>query len=65
MIYSPAFEALPAEAKAAIYQRMWRILSGAEHDPKYARLTTQDRAAVVRILRETKTDLPKYWAASR
>lgn len=65
MIYSPAFEALPAEAKAAIYQRMWRILSGAEHDPKYARLTTQDRAAVARILRETKTDLPEYWAASR
>ncbi len=27
MIYSPAFDALPVEARDAIYQRLWQILS--------------------------------------
>ncbi len=54
MIYSEAFGGLPAELKAAVYQRMWTILSGAENKgAKYARLTHADREAVVEILRET------------
>jgi hypothetical protein len=58
MIYSEAFEALPALAKDAIYSRMWEVLSGKETRPRYARLTKADRDAVVQILRETKKDLP-------
>jgi hypothetical protein len=54
MIYSAAFEGLPAVAKDAVYQRMWRILSGAEKDPRYARLSLADRNAALEILRETK-----------
>jgi hypothetical protein len=54
MIYSEAFDALPPEAKKAVYDRVWQILSGREHNPKYARLTLADRQAVVEILRETK-----------
>ena len=61
MIYSASFEALPAQAKDAIYQRMWRILSGADHNPKYARLTTADRRAIMEILCDTKKDLPAYF----
>lgn len=61
MIYSAAFGGLPAEAKAAIYKRMWQILSGQEHGGKYARLSRTDRQAVVEILRETKADLPAYF----
>lgn len=38
MIYSDAFEALPAEAKEAIYKRMLRVLSGSEKGKRYARL---------------------------
>jgi hypothetical protein len=34
MIYSPAFDALPPEAKDAIYRRMWQILSGQEKASK-------------------------------
>ncbi len=34
MIYSDAFEGLPAEAKAAIYRRMWLILSGEMKDAR-------------------------------
>jgi hypothetical protein len=61
MIYAPAFDNLPAEAKAAIYQRMWEILSGKDTDTRYARLTPADRQAIVEILRETKPGLPAYF----
>jgi hypothetical protein len=61
MIYSDAFDALPPPARDAIYQRMWRVLSGQEAAPKYARLAAADRRAIVEILRETKTDLPAYF----
>ena len=62
MIYAPAFDSLPPEAKAAIYQRMWEILSGRETDTRYARLTPADRQAIVEILRETKPGLPAYFS---
>ncbi len=58
MIYSPAFDALPAPAKDAIYHRMWEILSGKQKDIRYARLTRADREAIVAILRDTKQDFP-------
>ncbi len=64
MIYSDAFDALPAEAKQAIYRRMWRILSGEEKAAKYARLSLADRRAIVEILRDTKPDLPEYFQAA-
>jgi len=63
MIYTEAFDSLPAEARTAIYRRMWQILSGAEKAGKYARLTLADRQAVVEILRETKKGLPEYFQA--
>jgi hypothetical protein len=58
MIYSEAFEQLPAPAKRAIYARMWDVLSGAVPAPKYARLSAADRDRVIEILRDTKSDLP-------
>jgi len=58
MIYSDAFAGLSAEAKDAIYRRMWRILSGEENRP---RLAADDRRAIVEILRDTKHDLPDYF----
>ena len=61
MIYTDAFDSLPQPARAAIYQRMWQILSGQEKDPKYARLSPADRKAIAEILRETKNGLPEYW----
>ena len=61
MIYSGVFDALPSEAKDAVYQRMWLILSGAMTDTKYARLSPADRQAVLEILRETKEGLPSYF----
>jgi len=57
MIYSAAFDGLPAEAKDAIYRRMWRVLSGDQS----SRLLEEDRRDIVEILRETKKDLPPYF----
>ena len=61
MIYTPAFDSLPAEARTAIYQRMWQVLSGEEKGAKYARLPLTDRQAIVEILRATKPGLPAYF----
>jgi hypothetical protein len=61
LIYSPVFDALPAQPREAIYQRMWQILSGHEQSERYARLSESDRLAVVQILGETKKGLPDYF----
>jgi hypothetical protein len=61
MIYTPAFDNLPAAAKNAVYTRLWEVLSGRETQPRYRGLTPQDRQAIVSILRETKRDLPDYF----
>lgn len=65
MIYSQAFDSMPAQAKAAIYQRMWDVLSGKAKDRRYARLSPADREAIIEILRATKPDLPSYFQPSR
>ena len=61
LIYSGAFDGLPAVAREAIYRRMYVVLSGQDQAPRYARLTTTDRRAIMDILRETKTGLPGYF----
>ena len=58
MIYSEQFDQLPTEARAAIYQRLLAVLSGAERNVKYQHLSRDDRKAIIEILRETKKDLP-------
>jgi hypothetical protein len=62
MIYSEAFDGLPAEAREAIYKRMRQVLSGEEQGARYARLSAADRRAIVEILRETRSGLPEYFA---
>jgi len=57
-IDSDAFDGLPPAALAAIYRRMWQILSGEDTSPRYGRLTPSDREAIAEILRETKRSLP-------
>ena len=61
MIYAEAFDGLHAEAKAAIYARMWEVLSGGDRSPRYARLSRSDRQAIVEILRDTRKGLPDYF----
>jgi hypothetical protein len=61
MIYSDAFDGLPAAARDAVYRRMYAVLAGAEQTPRYSRLSPSDRLAIIDILRETKRDLPAYF----
>jgi len=61
MIYSTAFDALPAGARDAIYQRLWSILSGGVEDSRYASLSRSDREAIIEILFATKSGLPNYF----
>ena len=61
MIYSDAFDALPPQARDAIYRRMWRVLAGKAAAPKYARLTAGVRRAIAEILIDTKKELPAYF----
>ncbi len=63
MIYSEAFDAMPPLAKSAVYRRLWRVLSGAEHGEPYSHLSAADRTAILEILRATKKDLPDYFKA--
>jgi hypothetical protein len=53
MIYSPAFDALPVTARRAVYQRMLAVLAARD---------AGDRRAIVEILRDTKSDLPDWFA---
>jgi hypothetical protein len=64
MIYTEAFDALPADTKEAIYRRMSRILSGREPDPRYVRLSVADRQAIIGILRDTKKGLPAWFGGA-
>jgi hypothetical protein len=61
MIYSAAFDALPIQARDAIFRRLWDVLSQRETGPKYARLPFADRRAIIEILRDTKPNLPDYF----
>jgi len=65
MIYTEAFDALPAQVKDAVYRRMWRVLSGEVTGDKYTSLSLASRRTVVEILRDTKKDLPAYFQRAR
>jgi len=59
MIYSEAFDALPAPVKAAVYDRMVEILSAAGGSRSdYRTVKPEERLAILEILRETKPDFP-------
>jgi hypothetical protein len=60
MVYSEAFDGLSPAVKEAVYRRMLDILSGSDARTKYARLTADDRRAVLEILRDTKPDFPVH-----
>jgi hypothetical protein len=59
LIYSDAFDALPADVKTATYARLREVLSGADHDSRYAFLTAADRQAILEILTDTKPDFAR------
>ena len=61
LIYSPAFDGLPASVKERTYRRLWDVLTGKETGKDYAHLSPADRQAIKEILIDTKPGLPEYW----
>jgi hypothetical protein len=61
LIYSEAFDALPAQLKENIYQRLWNILNGKDSDPEFQKIPAETRRAILEILVDTKKNLPAYW----
>jgi hypothetical protein len=61
LIYSPSFDAISPPIKTVILQKLHDILTGKNDDPQFAKLTPEDRKAVLEILLETKKTLPDYW----
>ena len=61
IIHSESFDAMTPEIRDVILQKLHDILTGRNDDPQFARLTADDRKAVLEILLETKPKLPAYW----
>jgi hypothetical protein len=63
MVYSEAFDNLPGEVQEKVYRRVHDILTGKDQDPKFKRLSSEDRRAILEIVRDTKSGLAPYWGA--
>lgn len=61
LIYSEAFDSLPAQVKEKVYARMFDVLSGKDTSETYEYLSSETRRAILEILAATKPDLPEYW----
>lgn len=65
LIYSQAFDDLPEPAKGYVYHRLLEVLTGREQSPDFAKLTGEDRKAILDILLATKPGLPDEWKKFR
>jgi hypothetical protein len=61
LIYSPAFDNLPAPVKDRLYRRLFEILSAADPPEPFDKLARAERATIFEILRDTKENLPESW----
>ena len=61
MIYSRAFDGIPDHVRARLYQRLHAVLTGTDRSGEFTHLSSDDRQAVLDIVRDTKPDLPDYW----
>jgi hypothetical protein len=64
MIYSEAFAGMPQAARERIYRRLFDVLTEREKSARYSKLLSNDRRAILEIIRDTKKGLPDYWKAS-
>jgi hypothetical protein len=61
MIYSEAFDRLPALARRHVYRRLWQALTGEDASADFQKIPAETRQAIREILNATKKDLPLYW----
>jgi hypothetical protein len=65
LIYSEAFDKMPADVRDYVLKRLFGLLTGTDTDKAFDHLTAGDRKAILEILRETKPNLPQYWKAGK
>jgi uncharacterized protein (TIGR03067 family) len=61
MIYSKAFDGLPADAREKVYRRLYGVLTGAIKGGGYVELDAQRRREILEIVAATKPGLPEYF----
>lgn len=61
LIYTESFDAMPGTVRDTVLRQLFEILNGDNQSPNYAHVSTEDRRAILEILRETKPNLPDYW----
>jgi hypothetical protein len=64
MVYSEAFDGLPARLLERVYRRLYDVLAGNDSRDRFAGLSADDRRTTLDIIRETKANLPDYWQPS-
>ncbi len=57
LIYSPAFDALPAPVLEHVAKRLGDVLSDRDQSAEFLHLSAQDRQNIMEILRDTKPEL--------
>ena len=65
LIYSRAFDELPKDMRDYVWRRLWQVLVKNRDSKKFAHLTTEDKRAIVAIIRATKRGLPDYWKSRK
>jgi len=61
LVYSAAFDALPAPALGYVYRRLIEILDGRDRSQPFARIGDADRRAIRDILTDTKPAFAAAW----
>jgi len=65
LIYTEAFDSLPAQVKDQVWRRIWEVVTGQDKSETFAHLSAADRTAIREIILATKQDLPNYWRAAQ
>ena len=61
MVYSEAFDGMPARLLERVYRRLYDVLTGNDTRERFAALSADDRRTILEIVRGTKASLPGYW----
>jgi hypothetical protein len=61
LIHSPAFDALPAEVRDRVWDRLAAVLRGDDASGDFAHLSAEDREAIGGVLRETRDGVTPDW----
>ncbi len=60
LIYSPAFDSLPDNMRKHVYERLARVLTGADTSSTFAGISASDRQTILEILKDTKPQFAAY-----